>query len=637
MKKIGSFISTFIFSLLLVLVAQVFSQASFAGVTVKAVVDRNKINRGETIVLSVVVSSDQSISVSEPRLPNLNGFQLVNKWSGTEARSTFSNGRFQTVRTRKFNYQLKASQVGRFKIGAVDVVASGKSLRTKSIGITVVRSGAPSPRLAAPSRPTFADPFAEADDLFNQLLGRKMQRRGRSGNKAAGVAPENMFWIDVEVDKKTAFEGEQVTATWYLYTHGQIRDIDTLNYPSLSGFWKEDIEVATHLNFKREIVNGIMVKKALLASYALFPIKSGKVLIDQYIAKITGLAQNRGFGFGRPVQAVKKSRTVSVSVLPLPEGKPANFVGVVGNFDVSVQIENRSVPVNQPVTVKVKFEGRGNAKLIELPKLNLPIGLEVYDTKKESKFYKTGHSIKEFELLLIPRVEGKIIIPELKFSIFDPANKSYREISGQSISLTILPGDEKDEVESPLAQATGVVERIKKDPMPRVMLAWKSHSGPGVFQSPLVWLFLFFSSASVLFLRAKRELNWGAGQRSVAAKVKARFDKVSSLIKQGDWRGVGVETTNTVYFALGEVAGEGGANIELDKLMLKFPPSVRRDMGPEIRKLMEVFQTISFAPEEVVGDLKNKENMKKIVKDIERLILQALKVRTGDDDSEGGK
>ena len=36
--------------------------------------------------------------------------------------------------------------------------------------------------------------------------------------------------------------GEQVTANFYLVTRGQVRDIDTLRYPDLKGFWKEDLE-----------------------------------------------------------------------------------------------------------------------------------------------------------------------------------------------------------------------------------------------------------------------------------------------------------------------------------------------------------------------------------------------------------
>ena len=101
----------------------------------------------------------------------------------------------------------------------------------------------------------------------------------------ADVDGGELFFIDVEVDKNQVYEGEQVTATYYIYSRGRVTEIDTLKYPTLAGFWKEDIELATRLNFRPTIINGIRYNRALLASYALFPIKAGKAVIDPYKAK----------------------------------------------------------------------------------------------------------------------------------------------------------------------------------------------------------------------------------------------------------------------------------------------------------------------------------------------------------------
>ena len=85
----------------------------------------------------------------------------------------------------------------------------------------------------------------------------------------------------MDVDKKRAYVGEQITANIYLYTRGQIRDIDTLKYPSLKGFWKEDLDLATRLNFESVEVSGVLYQRALLVSYALFPIKAGKAVANR--------------------------------------------------------------------------------------------------------------------------------------------------------------------------------------------------------------------------------------------------------------------------------------------------------------------------------------------------------------------
>ena len=63
-------------------------------VDVTAIVDRNQMGVGDTLTYSVSVASDSDINVPTPRWPNLQSFQLVNSWSGSEVRSTFSNGSF---------------------------------------------------------------------------------------------------------------------------------------------------------------------------------------------------------------------------------------------------------------------------------------------------------------------------------------------------------------------------------------------------------------------------------------------------------------------------------------------------------------------------------------------------------------
>ena len=98
---------------------------------------------------------------------------------------------------------------------------------------------------------------------------------------------------------------------------------------------------------------------------------------------------------------------MKINVKPLPlEGRPADFSGAVGDFQVTAAVEDHNVVSNQPFNYKVRFEGRGNAKLIELPPFTPPDGLEQYDLQKEAKFFRTGTSYKDFAIQLIPRREG---------------------------------------------------------------------------------------------------------------------------------------------------------------------------------------------------------------------------------------
>jgi hypothetical protein len=126
--------------------------------------------------------------------------------------------------------------------------------------------------------------------------------------------------------------------------------------------------------------------------------------------------------------------------------------------------------------------------------------------------------------------------------------------------------------------------------------------------------------------KARQEFGWGQKQRDLRQEVHKRFKKVSSLIEAGKWREAGTEMTNSIYHILGEVSGQGGANLEFSKLLDQSPPSLRRELGTELSRLVEICQILSFAPESVVGKLKEKSELKKSAGETEKILLQALKL-----------
>ena len=354
MKKIGSFM---LFSLL-------FSLCAFGNTIVQSTVDRNEVPMGETITLRVQVRTEGVVDTQEPRVPQLNGFDLLNTWtsSSTSSRLVQTGGgmTFETIVEKTFNYMLAPKRKGVLTIGAFEVTVDGKVFSTKAISIRVIGSG----QNLADQKPNEND---EAHDRFSQLL-QERKEQGK-GYRSMPRNTKEAFFIQVAIDKKEAYEGEQVLAKWYIYARGQLEHIDRLKFPTLKGFWKEDIEAAPTLNFRQEVINGVVYRKALLASHALFPIKSGQAVIDEYKVKAIVRLATGNFGlftFGRPYSYTKSSERVKVKIKPLPaEGRPGDFSGAVGNFQMQASIEGDSFPVNQPFSLKVRFEGKGNAKLIE--------------------------------------------------------------------------------------------------------------------------------------------------------------------------------------------------------------------------------------------------------------------------------
>ncbi len=616
-----------------VLLCVLFSfSASWAEITVSATVDRNQVPVGGTFTLKVNVSSDQSVAIAPPSLPVIADVQLMHNWTSSQSRSSVvSTGQgidFKTVKTKIYSFQYATQKEGVLQIDPIQVNAGGKDYQTEAIEIQVVAGGLaqqqnPQPGgTGQPGQPQWPkDPIDQLEDRFNQLLQR--QFGGVPGADSYMTEPRNAkeaFFILAEVDKTEAYKGEQIVASWYLYTRGRVRDIDTLKYPTLKGFWKEDIQISTHLNFEQDVINGIPYNRALLASYALFPIDEGKQQVDPYKAKATIVG---GFGFGRGFQATKASDNIPILIKPLPkEGKPKDYTGAVGVFQMTVDAPNKSIVTHQPFPLKIRFEGRGNAKLIELPQLPLGDTLEIYDIKNESKFFKNGQSFKEFEVLLIPKKAGPLVIDSLRSSFFDPKKGEYISLQSEPIQLTVLPGSKQQSIGE---------ERLKakeKKTLPGILSEWNPDYRPAS-RSLFLWPFLFGIAVLVIIGKALWDSGLLVKNLSLEEIIKIRFSNIDKLIAKNQIRKVGIAATNTVYQVLGDISGEGGASEELDKLLAKTIPSVRREIEVPLQKLVDYFGVLGFGPKKYVTEFNDQEGLKTKVDELKLLLLTACRLSKG--------
>ena len=600
------------------------------GVSVTATVDRNQVGLGDVINLTVQVSSQNSTNIDSPKVAALPGFDVINQSSGTETRSTYANGRFMTEQARTFQYMLAVTQKGILTIPEISVTVEGKTYKTQPIKISATNARPTQPQRQQ-AQPDQMDQMDEVEDLFNQMVQRHLGPQGAPGqagrpghDQQLPINPDEAFFVHAETDKQKVYVGEQITASFYLYTRGQIRDIDTLKYPDLKGFWKEELEMATRLNFEQALVNGIAYQRALLVSYALFPIKSGKTVIDSYKAKCTVITP-ANFGFGRPYQFTKASMPIDIEVLDVPSaGRPENFSGAVGNFRVSASFEPPTGSVNQPVTLRVRFEGHGNAKLIELPKIDLPPTFELYDQKNQAKYMKDGTSFKEFEVLIIPREPGVFKIAPVSSAVFDPQSKKFTTISSQPLNLavtgtatapgaqpTATPGQKtappKEQGPPPLATEMDV-QTVNKAALPAVTVA------------------VYLAVLGFLGVQSWRTFRGRPKRASLNLVLKMRGKNVRALAAKGEWRKVGVAMTNTIYYILGQISEQGGASQELQRLLEFTPPSLRDELSKPLHKLITQCETLSFAPEAMVGDLREKPKLNALISEFDSVMNRAIQL-----------
>lgn len=606
---------------------------------VDALVDSDVIGLGDILTLTVSVTTEDDLDVGEPRLPDLGGFSLQGTSSSravsSQMQATPQGMVFKTTRTENFIYQLLAEKEGQYQIAPIEVVVDGKAYKTKSLSLSVVKQGQGQPRRGRqgqppglPQMPDFTDETDEIDDLYGQLLQRRKQMAEEPQFKSLPKNPNEAFFVTLELDKTSAYEGEQVFANWFIYTRGDILQLDRLKFPDLKGFWKEDVEPAPNLLFQHEIVNGVPYKKALLASYALFPMKVGVSVVDEYKIKATVSLPTSAFGsfgFGQPFNYTRSSERVKVQVKPLPtENKPGDFSGAVGQFQMSAQVEGNNFPTGQPFVLRVRFEGDGNAKLIELPNLQLPDGVELYNSTSEAKFFKSGKSYKEFQVLLIPHQEGDLNIAPISWSYFDPVEGRYVSKKSEPIKVNIVKGSDvpKDQQRISDFESKGQAPKAKVPTLPLPILDGSYSAG---FSTPIwFWPTAYMATLFVLLINAILALGLIRRRQDLRDELNKRLKVITSALNKKEHRRVATESLNLMYYILGQLSDLGGSSQEFDRILEALSPSVRRELGDELKKAVEQFQKIAFAPDAIVGDLASESHLKIAVDRLKTLLNKAI-------------
>jgi len=151
-------------------------------------------------------------------------------------------------------------------------------------------------------------------------------------------------------------------------------------------------------------------------------------------------SMNAGQGEARRIT----SPAVPLRILPFPAGAPASFNGAAGNFTLSADLRPKEAKTGEALNLSITVAGNGNLKAITAPRLPEMPDFKVYDTMSSLSISKAGDIIggkKVFTTILIPKTAGRLLIPAVKFSFFDPAARVYKELSAGPFQLLVAKGD----------------------------------------------------------------------------------------------------------------------------------------------------------------------------------------------------
>ncbi|MBK7381315.1 MAG: protein BatD [Ignavibacteriales bacterium] len=389
-----------------------------------ASVDKNKVGLNEQFEISFTFEGKDINSLNNFTPPAFTNFLAL---SGPNQSTSMQiiNGNVSASRT--YSYYLQPRSIGKYSIGSASIQFDGGTFKTQPLTIEVVKGN--------------TQPQQQSND--NTISN-------------ADIA-DNLF-IRAIVDKQKVYLGEQVTVVYKLYTRLNIASQMSINkLPNYEGFWSEEIETANNIDFTTEVINGKQYRVGVLKRAALFPSQTGELSITPFELNVPVQIQkkkrsnnifddffNDPFGRSETYEYNAKSNTVKISVLPLPEAKkPESFAGAVGRFEITSSIEQKKYKTNEPITLKLTISGSGNIKLLNIPELTLPTGLDKYEPKTDEQISAgavvTG--VKTIEYVIVPRIAGRKEIPPIEFSYFDPSKKSYVTLTTQSYTIDIAQGE----------------------------------------------------------------------------------------------------------------------------------------------------------------------------------------------------
>ena len=433
MKKLTAFAAALCFAL-----------AAFAQTSVK-VQAPNLVGLNEQFNVTFIISGDQA--PSDFKWEPGSDFQLV--WGPTKGTSTsisIVNGARSRTSQTTYTYVLLPKNTGKFQLNAAEATVKGETYTSPRQNIEVVSDGA----------------AASAQGQGAQGQSQQGQSSQGSAAQTGTVSADDMF-LRLSFSKRDVMVGETLTATLKLYQRVNISGFQDAKFPTFNGFWSQELQAPTNIEFHRESIGDKIYNAAVLRSWNLIPQKAGDITIDgaELVCLVNIRTQRPSTGsifdsfFQDDYQTIRKRVTtppVTLHVRSLPAGAPASFGGGVGSFKMSTALTRDSLKTHDAASLRVTVTGSGNLSLLEAPKVSFPPDFEVYDVK--SSDVPGG---REFEYPFIPRSHGDFTIGPVEYSYFDISSRKYVTLSGPALHVRVARGEGGE-----ISQTSPVVQGVNR-------------------------------------------------------------------------------------------------------------------------------------------------------------------------------
>lgn len=380
-------------------------------------------------------------NVDAPAPPQLQGCEFRGGPSVSTMNSTqIINGRRSSSVRRDYTYTYVASAEGTVKVPSVNVKIGGKTFTTNpaQFSVSAARQGSGNGYPGAGGYPGgydmsefFDDPFF--DDFFGQPYPPSTPTVPPASQDFKD-GPNDLF-VQIVPNRSSVYEQQPIEVAIKLYSSNQqVENLTAQGLPVFDGCLVETLPAVTNISWQPETVGGRQMYSAVIYRALIFPQRTGELTLksEPYRASIFRQVMVQDIMGYRPYMETKEveltPRSARISVKPLPEPKPANFSGAVGDFTLTDRMSSGQLRTNEAATLTLTFQGSGNIKFFTAPAVDFPSEFEVYEpnvTTDATPASGTIRGTRKVEYTFVPRVVGDFTLGQYDFVYFNPATGSY--------------------------------------------------------------------------------------------------------------------------------------------------------------------------------------------------------------------
>jgi oxygen tolerance protein BatD len=389
-----------------------------------ALVQENSVYVGEPFAFQIRITGDDQ--PEQPDLSILNGF-LVEYQGGSQNNSssiTIINGKMtkNVKRGYVFSYQLTPRQTGTLTIPAITIKTDAQTLQTRPVHINVFK---PEQTDDVKLRIFLSKDYCYAGEPVTFTVKWYIRQDVRTFNFMIPLFEKNEWFhfIDPQVDQQSSKKYYRIPLP-----DGEV--IAEQGQGALDGITYSTITFSKILIPKKSGV--LTIDPASISCEILTGYRKSRNRNDLFSGVFGGRQ-----GVYKKVVAPSNSLRLDISNVPV-QGKPANFVGHIGQYSIQAEATPLEVSVGDPITLTISLTGPDYLEHVSLPPLTnqdnlakdfkIPSDRATGEIRGKTKVFTQTIRAWRSDINQIPAVE---------LPYFDTTTGKYKTARTASIPITV--------------------------------------------------------------------------------------------------------------------------------------------------------------------------------------------------------